>query len=104
MNKQKPNFLLDCVNSKNSRLKPYDCKADAHLESYFAFKSMHKRKTIHSNKKKLPSLKPSLPLIIDTSKSSSSLPALKSQRSQTHPTPLSHDDLKAIIQKYRLKN
>lgn len=104
MNKQKPIFLLDCVNSKNSCLKPYNCKADIHLFNYFAFKSRCKIKTTTSYKLKSPSSKPNFPTILDNPKPSNSLPALKSHRSEPHPSPLSHSDLKALIQKYRLKN
>jgi hypothetical protein len=108
MKKGKKEFVLDCCNQITSRLMPYNCRKDANLESYFASKEREKKKkSVKMIKKSDTRLKhievrkspvSSAPKLRNSS--SERLPPIRGQKGEIKP--LSRDELRALISKFRV--
>jgi hypothetical protein len=107
MNKKKKEFVLDCCNSQNSKLRPYESKKDLYLAGFFAVKDNLILKNGKTKSEKLSKKKKQIlpqPYItkfpnIKHSHTTKSLPPIDSRRNRLNP--LSRDEFQALISKYR---
>jgi hypothetical protein len=105
--KGKKGFVLDCCNSVNSKLQPYQSEKDIYLAGYFALK--RSRDKIRSGKNLRKAEKefknpPPKPYITDLQKlehsqTTRSLPPVPNRKKNIEP--VSKEEFQNIISKYR---
>lgn len=107
MNKKKKEFVLDCCNPINSKLRPYQSRKDIYLAGYFALKEAKVMKSSklkigkNLDKKKRLVPKPYIENLkgLKQSRTAKSLPPLDSRRTQIHP--VSKEEFKELLSKFR---
>ena len=107
MNSKRKDFVLDCCNSSNSKLRSYESKKDIYLSGFFAMRdsNLHghqKAKPEKLGKKKIQvASKPYIAKfsLVKHSHTTKSLPPIDSKRNKLNP--LSRDEFQALISKYR---